>query len=594
MTPSPKRTAVVEIDNDEESHQGSQWDESSASDNSDDGEDGDGTVTSEYTRDSLDTVGRVLHRLEENDSSLVDLDIDCKAFDAEDAKNISLILPENTRLTRLRIYCGTNSRINTSSVSDNAANAKHVGICRRVLTGLRGSSSIEHVEIHDIILDRDTATWMAPSVLSNGKSLTRLTLTNCRFVGSGLAILFIAMQHNRHIRHLSFHSCFWEDHNAEIVASALPFLKLHSLALCDINIHVDSWPYLFKNIKRSKELLLLDLSRNKLDESIIGQLTKTMILQKNISTLVLTSCGIDDNCNKELANGLRKYSPLSTIDLSKNKEITDKGIVYLKDLLKFNTSITELKVNGCGLGGRSLDAIESSLRYNNSVFKGFLSESASQTIFGVVDMIEEINIGAALSFGYGESTSRRKDTSTFGSPPEPRRTSSYQSSSKATSRSPPRRMASLHQETTPRREPRCPAQREEVVTPRREGATPNNMSPPPSQYPHSNNNEGSSATAAAASGRSTTSPGGKVVNVDEIYGVKRILQNEKRIMLRGTSAPRNLRSGSGIKQQVIPSTQVQSPGSREETNSNNTGSTTSGGKEGGSVRYTMNPNDVYL
>ena len=562
MAPSPKRTAVVEIDNDEESHQGSNWDESSASDNSE-GEDGEGTVTSEYTRDSLDTVGRVLHRLEENDSSLVDLDIDCKAFDAEDAKNISLILPDNTRLTRLRIYCGTNGRINSSSVSDNA---KHAGICRRVLTGLKENSSIEHVEIHDMTLDRDTATWLAPSVLSNGKSLTRLTLTNCRFVGSGLAILFIAMQHNRHIRHLSFHSCVWEDHNAEIVASALPFLNLHSLSLCDIKIHVESWPYLFKNIKRSKELLLLDLSRNKLDESIITQLTKTMILQKNISTLVLTSCGIDDHCNKELANGLRKYSPLSTIDLSKNREMTDKGIVYLKDLLKFNTSITELKVDKCGLSGRSLDAIESSLRYNNSVFKGFLSESASQTIFGVVDMIEEINIGAALSFGYGESTSR-KDTSTFGSPPEPRRTSSYESSSKATSRSPPRRTASLHQETTPRREARGSTQRDEI-TPRREGATPYNMSPPPSQYPRNSNNEGGATTAASAAGLSTTSAG---VEVDRI---KRVLRNEKRTL-------------------KLPTIRVRSSESRGETVS----SGSKNGKEGGSVRYTMKTgpkDDVYL
>ena len=567
MAPSPKRTAVVEIDNnDEESHQGSNWDESSASDNSE-GEDGEGTVTSEYTRDSLDTVGRVLHRLEENDSSLVDLDIDCKAFDAEDAKNISLLLPDNTRLTRLRVYCGTNGRINSSSVSDNAADAKHAGICRRVLTGLKGNSSIEHVEIHDMTLDRDTATWMASSVLSNGKSLTRLTLTNCRFVGSGLAILFIAMQHNRHIRHLSFHSCVWEDHNAEIVASALPFLNLHSLSLCDIKIHVDSWPYLFKNIKRSKELLLLDLSRNKLDESIISQLTKTMILQKNISTLVLTSCGIDDHCNKELANGLRKYSPLSTIDLSKNREMTDKGIVYLKDLLKFNTSITELKLDGCGLSGRSLDAIESSLRYNNSVFKGFLSESASQTIFGVVDMIEEINIGAALSFGYGESTSRRKDTSTFGSPPEPRRTSSYESSSKATSRSPPRRTASLHQETTPRREARGPTQRDEI-TPRREGATPYNMSPPPSQYPRNSSNEGGAATAASAAGLSTTSAG---VEVDRI---KRVLRNEKRTL-------------------KLHTIRVRSSESRGETVS----SGSKNGKEGGSVRYTMKTgpkDDVYL
>jgi hypothetical protein len=73
--------------------------------------------------------------------------------------------------------------------------------------------------------------------------------------------------------------------------------------------------------------------------------------------------------------------------------------------------------------------------------------------------------------------------------------------------------------------------------------------------------------------------------VDEIYGVKRVLRNEKRTMLRG--------GGSGIKQQAVPTTRVRSSDSRGETVSS--GST--GGKEGGSVRYTMKtgPNDdVYL
>jgi hypothetical protein len=255
--------------------------------------------------------------------------------------------------------------------------------------------------------------------LASSKSLTHISMTKCRFLGSGLGILFVSLQHNKHIRHLTFHSCDWEEHNTEIVASSLPLLKLLSLSLVGINIALDSWPFLLNNIKRSKELILLDLSRNKMDDSIISSLTKTLTLQESISTLVLSSCGLDDKCIKELAKGLRKHSPLSSLDVSNNNQISGKGVIYFKDLMKFNTSITELKVNGCGLDGRSLDVIESSLRYNNSVLKTFLSEDASKAIFGVVDMIEHFDIGQstrniveAVSFGSDsakEGTKEKKD-----------------------------------------------------------------------------------------------------------------------------------------------------------------------------------------
>ncbi|KAL3772568.1 hypothetical protein ACHAW5_005311 [Stephanodiscus triporus] len=340
---------------------------------------------------SLDSIGLMLRRLEDDDSSLIDLEVDCKSIDADAAKCFSVLLPENTRLQRLRLDCGNDS--------------SRLDVIRRVVSGLKGNSSIKHVEINDLTMDRDTSSWMAQSFASS-KSLTHISMTKCRFLGSGLGILFVSLQHSKYIRHLTFHSCDWEEHNTEIVASSLPLLKLLSLSLVGINIALDTWPFLLNNIKRSKELILLDLSRNKMDDSIISSLAKTLSLQGSISTLVLSSCGLDDNCIKELAKGLRKHSPLSSLDVSNNNHISGKGVIYFRDMMKFNTSITELKVNGCGLNDRSLDVIESSLRYNNSVLKTFLSEDASQAIFGVVDMIGHFDIGQstrniveAVSFG---------------------------------------------------------------------------------------------------------------------------------------------------------------------------------------------------
>jgi hypothetical protein len=267
-------------------------------------------------------------------------------------------------------------------------------------------------------MDRDTSSWMAHS-LATSKSLKHLSMTKCRFLGSGLGVLFIAMQPNKRIRHLAFRWCDWDKHNTDIVATSLPLLNLLSLSLVGINIAVDSWPYLLKNIKLSKELILLDLSWNNIDDAIIGFLTKTMMVQQKISTLVLSSCGLDDTCTKELTKGLRKYSTLTSLDLSKNNKMSSKGVVYLQDLMKFNSFINELKVNDCGLNDSSLNAIENCLRYNNSVLKSFLSEAASQAIFEMVDTIGRFDIGEstrniveAVSFGSGSESSQSEEAAT--------------------------------------------------------------------------------------------------------------------------------------------------------------------------------------
>lgn len=355
-----------------------------------------GTVSSGSC--SLDSFGEMLLRLDDNDESLSALAIDCKLTSANRAKYVAQFLPANTHLKKLRLTCGNN--------------ASHRNTFRKVISGLKDKSSVEFIEIQDAVLNRESSTWLIP-LFSRSKSLNQISMINCIFVGSGLSILLVALQHNKHLRHLNFHACDWDEHNSETLAASLPFCNLHSLSLVDINIDVDAWPYLFENIERMKNLIVLDLSRNKVDEDFIRLLSKALTTQKSVSSLTLSSCGLDDQCAKELAKGLRKYTPLTKLDLSRNVQLSDKGVVYLKDLIKFNQSISEVKVDGCGLNNRSLNAIESGLRYNNSFLKSFFSESTSQAIFGVVDSIEKIDIGEstrtiveAVSFGSGSSPSK--------------------------------------------------------------------------------------------------------------------------------------------------------------------------------------------
>lgn len=388
--PEPRGTMKTEEDDDDSSSSVSG--ESSCSVSTHDHDEAsylDDSVSSSGGR-SLDSTGRMVIQLGENNAYLKELLIDCTSIDNQAAADVEQYLPGNTHLKKLRLHFG-NDDIATEPRQQRRRKRQifHRGhIFHRVVSGLKGNSSIKHIEIKGAEINHETASWLIPSFAHNSR-LKHIRMVNCDFVESGLAILFVALQNNKRIRSLTFHSCDWEEHNADIVASALPFMSLCVLGLVDINISPDGWMYLFQNIRACKELIQIDLSQNQLDPINIIMLTKSLTIQNTISNVSLSSCDLDDRCMQELAKGLRKYPTLTSLDISKNTPMSDKGVVYLKDLLKFNNSITEINVLGCGFNKQSTSSIESGLRYNNSFLKSFFSECTSQTLFGVVDSFEQ-------------------------------------------------------------------------------------------------------------------------------------------------------------------------------------------------------------
>ena len=340
---------------------------------------------------SFDSNRIELIQLEENDETLLDLTVDCRMMDEESASELFVHLRSNTHLKVLRIICGGKS---------GSSKRQQDAFCK-IVSSLEYNVSIEHIEIIGaIVINREVSGWLAPS-LAHNQRVKIISMKKCKFVGSGMAILLVAIQHMKHIRQLKFFSCDWEEHNAETIASSLPYLNLHSLSLVDMNIASDAWPYLFRNIMQSKNLVVLDLSRNQMNKTVLRLLTKSLATTKRtISTLALSSCGLTLPCAKELSIGLREYSSLSSLDISHNPLLTDKGAIYLKDLIKCNRSITNLKVSDCDLSKHSMNAIECGLRYNNSILKSFFSETASQAIFEVVDIIGQFDMLEAVpSFG---------------------------------------------------------------------------------------------------------------------------------------------------------------------------------------------------
>ena len=314
---------------------------------------------------SLNSIDLMLDQLEDNDPTLVEFEVDCKRMDKITAADVGQYLPSNKYVKKIIIKCGNRSR--------------HREIFQDVVSGLSCNTSIEHIHVQDGNITREMASALVPTFI-HCKSLTHISMMNCK--GCGLAQLFVAMQRNTRIRHLSFHSCYWEEHNTDLLASALPEMSIHTLTLVDINIADNGMPYLFRNIMNCSELQQLDLSKNELDSKTLRLLCLRLANRRSISKLTIQMCGLNDRCMKELYKGLREHPTLTNIDISQNILISDIGVVYLIDLLSKNSSITELNVDNCGLHKRTVHAIESGLNYNRSSLKLFLSRTVYDIFVG--------------------------------------------------------------------------------------------------------------------------------------------------------------------------------------------------------------------
>jgi len=367
-----------------------------AEDDEEDDDDDDSSVGTAHSGDSFNTL---LVEVEHNDVSLREVVIDTTSMDRDTADDMAQVLQKNTSISTIRLSC---KRLECKE----GRTRKH-HVLSTLLSGIKENTSIESIEIEDTDISHELAHSLS-QLCARKQSLKNIAMIQCQFIGSGLAILFLGMQHSQSIRNVIFQSCDLGNQgdgggelqppsssfNVEIIASALPLMNLTSLSLVDVNFPTEEClHYLLENVEHAKELKLLDLSQNKLDERSIALLSKSINRQNQISRLVLSSCSLDNVCMKELAIGLSGYDPLTNLDVSKNKNMGDRGALLIKDLLKGNSKIMKLNVSGCSFSETSLDALEAALRYNNSFLKTFVSVSTGQQIFDVVDALANLGVG---------------------------------------------------------------------------------------------------------------------------------------------------------------------------------------------------------
>ena len=112
-------------------------------------------------------------------------------------------------------------------------------------------------------LARDVANALA-AFFAKTPALIKLRLFHCQFVESGLAILFLGLQHcHKTLSGLSVEASNLGGYAADIVSATIPLLGLSSLQLKNVDLSSHALTFLTQNLERSQSTMrILDLSQN--------------------------------------------------------------------------------------------------------------------------------------------------------------------------------------------------------------------------------------------------------------------------------------------------------------------------------------------
>mmetsp|Transcript_35596 Transcript_35596/g.86147 ORF Transcript_35596/g.86147 Transcript_35596/m.86147 type:complete len:522 (+) Transcript_35596:116-1681(+) len=341
------------------------------------------------------TPKSVLRRLRANDPSMVDLEINLKMVVKLDVAELATEIALSENIKKLTLDCERipleDVLMMTKSIEDNesitALAVVNATICRRVANGLA-------------------------SFFARNSTLLGLRLSKCRCVESGLAILFLGLQHSK-ITTLTIESTNLGGYASDIVAMSVRLSSnLSYIQLTDVNLEQHGMAFLLKNLSFAP-LIHLDLSQNKVlstDEGV-DLLVDCMETLSKLQKLKLSDCGFTTvGAMENICDGLSVHRALVDVDLSQNG-FGDKGGQLLIKMLSQNHEIKKLNLEGCLVSKKVLKGIVDGVRYNNSFLKNMFSSEFSLAILDSVNMLEDITSSATMTSNTGSPAGK---TSTMG------------------------------------------------------------------------------------------------------------------------------------------------------------------------------------
>lgn len=256
-----------------------------------------------------------------------------------------------------------------------------------LIEGLDKNESIVQLEFRRAEITKDIAVELYTALMKNTK-VKKFCMKRCTFTDSGLAVLFIGLQHCRSVKHIAIESCNLSDHSSNIVASAIPLMQLQSIRLQNTHMTDKGMRFFLAHLAKATTLESINVSEEKISEKAMAKLVFGIQKCTNLVRLVLFDCGLDEVAIEVLAEAIELNEKLHSINLSKNK-FGNEGADILIDLLKSNNAIKNLKCDGCRISRHEKRLLKDALRYNSTFLKSLFSPEVTLSILDSVGLFEQ-------------------------------------------------------------------------------------------------------------------------------------------------------------------------------------------------------------
>ena len=292
---------------------------------------------------------------------------------------------------------------------------------------LKSNGALKTLNISYCDIDDQGMKSLASALEMNG-SLEELDLSeNDAVTGIGLTALGESLKRNRGLKTLDISYCSIDDQGMKSIASALEMngsleeldlsrnhavtgvglmalgesLKrnrgLKSLNISDCGIDDQGVKSIASALEMNGSLEELDLSRNRAVTDIgLMALGESLRRNRGLKTLYISHCGIDDQGMKSLASALEMNGSLEELDLRGNQVITGVGLMALGESLKRNRGLKKLDISYCGIDDQGMKSIASALEMNGSLEELNLSGNRAVTGVGFMALGESLKSNGDL------------------------------------------------------------------------------------------------------------------------------------------------------------------------------------------------------
>lgn len=237
-----------------------------------------------------------------------------------------------------------------------------------IAQALEVNNSLEEINLCGNNLDDEVGQAIAKAL--NVNCVLRVLHLGVNKLGSeGTLAIAEALKNNAYVKeiYLSHNQIANADNEMAIVNALGGHVSLEKIDLSHNSLSSTAWLVLIMGLCRAKNLRLLDLSANWLDEDTVG-LAVAFLLQNNthLEILNLQNTHLRIESLTAICEVLKKNKSLKMLNISAN-ELGEGAGAVMSDMLLNNTSLIELNLAENNIGDKAIALIANALKCNLSL-----------------------------------------------------------------------------------------------------------------------------------------------------------------------------------------------------------------------------------